>query len=99
MLELQEKQWVSGLGLDTGGAVSRETGICLKMTYCVSGVCSGDAANHRGVSDLQGNASQHYTNTSRLAVCRIPVTSAGLCKSELHVSPLFLKHTPNSRLM
>ncbi len=78
MLGLQEKQWVCGWGLDTGGAVSRETGICLKTTYCVSGVCSGDAANHRGVSDLQGNASKHYTNMSRLAVCHVSVTSAGL---------------------
>lgn len=64
-LGLQEKQWVCGLGLDSGGAVSRETGICLKTACCLSGVCSGNAANHRGVTDLQGNASQHYTNMSR----------------------------------
>lgn len=72
-----KKQWVCGWGLDTGRAVSRETGICLKTTYCVSSVCSGDAANRRGVSDLQGNTSQYYTNTCRLAVCRISITSAG----------------------
>lgn len=85
--------------LDTGGAVSRETGICLKTTYCVSSVCSGDAANHRVASDLQGNASQHYTNMSRLAVCHISVTTAGLCKCELHVSSLYSQHTPNLLLM
>lgn len=74
---LQKKQWVCGWGLDTGRAVSRETGICLKTTHCVSSICSGDAAYRRGVSDLQGNTSQYYTNTCRLAVRRISITSAG----------------------
>lgn len=87
------------MGGDTGEAVSRETGICLKTTHCVSSVCSGDAANHRGVSDLQCNASQHYTNMSRLAVYDIAVTSVGLYKYELHVSSLCVQHTPNSLLM
>lgn len=41
-----------GMGLDTGGTVSRETGICLKTTYSVSCVCSGNAANHSSVHDL-----------------------------------------------
>lgn len=86
-------------GLDTGGAVSGETGICLKTTHCVGSVCSGDAANHRGAPDLQGNASQHYTNMNRLAVCHISVTSAGWCKCELHVSSLYSQHTPVSLLM
>ncbi len=94
-----KKLVVCGWGLDAGGAVSRETGICLKTTYCVSAVCSGDAANHRGVSDLQCNPSQHYTNMSRLAVCHIAVTSASPCKYELHVSSLYLQHTLNSLLV
>lgn len=52
-----------GRGLDLGEAVSRETGICLKMTHSMSCVCSGDAANHRRASDLWPNACLHYTNT------------------------------------
>lgn len=75
-------------------AVSGETGICLKTTYCVHSVCSGDAANHKGASDLQGNASQDYTNMNRLAVCHISVTSAALCKCELHGSYLHSQHNP-----
>lgn len=48
-----EKREVCGWGLDTGRAVSRETGICLKTAYC-SPLSSGGAANHCGAADLQG---------------------------------------------
>lgn len=68
-----------GTGLDTGGTVSRETGICLKTTYSVSCVCLGNAANQRRVHDLQDNECQHYTNASLLAVCHnFTERSAGL---------------------
>lgn len=52
---LREKQGcvcVCGRGLGPGEAVSRETGICLKMTQCASRVCS---ANHRSVPDLRAS--------------------------------------------
>lgn len=68
-----------GTGLDTGGTVSRETGICLKTTYTVSCVCLGNAANQRSVHDLQNNECQHYTNVRLLAVCHnFTERSAGL---------------------
>lgn len=60
------KTGVCGRGLDPGEAVSRETGICLKMTHSTSCVCSGDAANHRRASDLWANVCQHYTSTQHL---------------------------------
>lgn len=56
---------VCGRGLGPGEAVSRETGICLKMTQCASRVCS---ANHRSVPDLRANVCQASTCVqSRLA--------------------------------
>lgn len=47
----EEKQ-----GVWVGTAVSRETGICLKMIHRVRCVCSGDAADHGSVFDLVTNA-------------------------------------------
>lgn len=67
-----------GTGLDTGGTVSRETGICLKTTYSVSCVCLGNATNQRSVHDLY-NECQRYMNASLLAVCHnFTERSAGL---------------------
>lgn len=64
-----------------GTAVSRETGICLKMIYRVRCVCSGEAADQCSVFDLATNA--HSSVAHQQTAWRV-VTSAA---SALHVQP------------
>lgn len=72
----EEKQ-----GVWVGTAVSRETGICLKMIYRVRRVCSRDAADHGGVFGLATNA---HSGVAHKQTARRVVTSAA---SASHVQP------------
>lgn len=56
-----------------GTAVSRETGICLKMICRVRRVCSGDAADHGSVF---GPATDAHSGVGHKQTGRRVVTSA-----------------------
>lgn len=64
----EEKQ-----GVWVGTAVSRETGICLKMIYRVRCVCSGDAADRCSVFDPATDA---HSGVAQEQTARRGVTSA-----------------------
>lgn len=67
--------WGEKQGVWVGIAVSRETGICLRMIYPVRCVCLGDSANHSRVFDLETNAHTWVTRLARRDICFACATS------------------------